>query len=168
MQIKQFTGATIDEVLTQVRAELGDEAVILQTKRVVKGGIGGFFGREGVEVTAAEGLPAGRGRGRQPRGRRLGAPPARDRRARARRRSEEEFVPAAFRRHLESRLAAAEEAEAERRRRGRPARRRVARGHLRPRRRPVRPRRPRAHPGDPRGRPRGGARGARQGGEPPR
>ena len=31
--------------------------MILQTKRVVSGGIGGFFGREGVEVTAAEGLP---------------------------------------------------------------------------------------------------------------
>ena len=58
MQIKQFSGATIDEVLIQVRAELGEDAVILQTKRVVKGGIGGFFGKEGVEVTAAEGLPA--------------------------------------------------------------------------------------------------------------
>jgi len=48
VQTKQFSGATIDEVLAQVRAELGEEAVILQTKRVVKGGIGGFFGREGV------------------------------------------------------------------------------------------------------------------------
>jgi flagellar biosynthesis protein FlhF len=111
VQIKQFSGATIDEVLTQVRAELGEEAVILQTKRVVKGGIGGFFGREGVEVTAAEGLPAGEGEAANREAAAsvavpsapLGIPEAP---------TDDEFVPAAFRRHLESRLAAAEEVEA--------------------------------------------------------
>ncbi len=56
MQIKQFTGASIDEVLGQIRSELGEEAVILQTRRIVRGGLGGFFGREGIEVTAAEGM----------------------------------------------------------------------------------------------------------------
>lgn len=56
MQIKQFTGASIDEVLHDIRAELGEEAVILQTRRIVRGGLGGFFGREGIEVTAAEGV----------------------------------------------------------------------------------------------------------------
>ncbi len=110
MQIKQFSGATIDDVLTQVRAELGEEAVILQTRRVVKGGIGGFFGREGVEVTAAEGLPAGEGEAaNREAAASVAAPtspvPAGDEP------TEEEFVPAAFRRHLESRLAAAEEVE---------------------------------------------------------
>ncbi|MCU0306407.1 MAG: hypothetical protein MUE51_01310 [Thermoleophilia bacterium] len=55
MQVRQFTGATIDEVLPKIREELGEDALILQTKRVVRGGIGGFFGREGIEVTAAEG-----------------------------------------------------------------------------------------------------------------
>ena len=55
MQIKQFAADTIDEVLAQVRAELGEDALILQTKRVVRGGVGGFFGKEGVEVTAAAG-----------------------------------------------------------------------------------------------------------------
>jgi flagellar biosynthesis protein FlhF len=59
VQIKQFSGSTIDEVLDQVRAELGEGAVILKTRRVVKGGVGGFFGREGIEVTAAEGMPEG-------------------------------------------------------------------------------------------------------------
>ena len=59
MQIKQFAADTIDEVLAQVRAELGEDAMILQTKRVVRGGIGGFFGKEGVEVTAAAGEDAG-------------------------------------------------------------------------------------------------------------
>ncbi|HTI33420.1 MAG TPA: hypothetical protein VL422_07045 [Miltoncostaea sp.] len=59
MQIKQFSADTIDEVLAQVRAELGEDAMILQTKRVVRGGLGGFFGKEGVEVTAAAGTDAG-------------------------------------------------------------------------------------------------------------
>ncbi len=57
MQIKQFTGGSLEELLPQIRAEIGDDAVILETKRVVRGGIGGFFGREGIEVTAAEGVP---------------------------------------------------------------------------------------------------------------
>jgi flagellar biosynthesis protein FlhF len=58
LQIRQFSADTIDEVLAQVRAELGEDAMILQTKRVVRGGIGGFFGKEGVEVTAAAGTDA--------------------------------------------------------------------------------------------------------------
>jgi flagellar biosynthesis GTPase FlhF len=53
MLIKQFTGATIDEILPLIREELGEDAVILSTRRVTRGGIGGFFGREMLEVTAA-------------------------------------------------------------------------------------------------------------------
>ena len=56
MNTKQFVGASIDEVLRDIRAELGDEAVILHTRKVVKGGLGGFFGREMIEVTAADRL----------------------------------------------------------------------------------------------------------------
>ncbi len=113
MQIKQFSGATIDEVLAKVREELGEEAVILQTKRVVTGGIGGFFGREGVEVTAAEGLPAGEGeRANREAAASVAAPPAgvdvTDEEADA----PEAFVPTPFGRHLDSRLEAAIEAEA--------------------------------------------------------
>lgn len=116
MQIKQFSGATIDEVLTQVRAELGEEAVILQTKRVVKGGIGGFFGREGVEVTAAEGMPGGDEAANREAAASVAAspapaaPPAGEGPAAE---PAEQFVPTPFGRHLASRLAAAEEAEAE-------------------------------------------------------
>jgi flagellar biosynthesis protein FlhF len=55
MLIKQFTGTTIDEILPQIRAELGEDALILATRRVTRGGLGGFFGREVLEVTAAEG-----------------------------------------------------------------------------------------------------------------
>ncbi len=111
MQIKQFSGATIDEVLTKVREELGEEAVILQTKRVVTGGIGGFFGREGVEVTAAEGMPAGEGeRANQEAAASVAVPaPTLDTTDEE---ADEPFVPTPFGKHLESRLEAALEAEA--------------------------------------------------------
>ncbi len=58
MQTKRFSGDSIDDVLTQVRGEFGDEAVILETRRIVRGGIGGFFGKAGIEVTAADAMPA--------------------------------------------------------------------------------------------------------------
>lgn len=106
MQIKQFSGTTIDEVLDQVRAELGEEAVILQTKRVVRGGLGGFFGREGIEVTAAQDLPAGEGEAANREAAASVAPaPA------AASEVDAPPAPTAFHRHLEGRLAAAEEAE---------------------------------------------------------
>lgn len=58
MQTKQFSGATIDDVLGQVRAEFGDDAVILETRNVVRGGIAGFFGKAGIEVTASDRMPS--------------------------------------------------------------------------------------------------------------
>ncbi|MEQ9093500.1 MAG: hypothetical protein RLN63_05295, partial [Miltoncostaeaceae bacterium] len=57
MQTKQFSGATIDDVLGQVRAEFGDEAVILETRNVVRGGVAGFFGKAAIEVTASDQMP---------------------------------------------------------------------------------------------------------------
>lgn len=133
MQIKQFSGATIDEVLAQVRQELGEDAVILQTKRVVKGGIGGFFGREGVEVTAADGLGAEGERANREAAASVAAPAARatDPLAGADDAGEEpagaaaeapdadatdaevpaEATPTPFARHLDARLSAAVEAE---------------------------------------------------------
>lgn len=59
MNTKQFVGASIDEVLRDIRAELGDDAVILHTRKVVKGGLGGFFGKEMIEVTATDSLEEG-------------------------------------------------------------------------------------------------------------
>ena len=90
----------------------------------MKGGIGGFFGREGVEVTAAEGLPAGEGEAanreaaasvaapQAPLAPPAPAPVAEEPLA-VEPVAGEEFIPLAFRRHLESRLAAAEQVEAE-------------------------------------------------------
>lgn len=115
MQIKQFSGATIDEVLTKVREELGEEAVILQTKRVVTGGIGGFFGREGVEVTAAEGMPPGEGeRANLEAAASVAAAPATiDLSDEAAETADAPFVATPFHRHLDTRLEAAVEAEAD-------------------------------------------------------
>lgn len=120
MQIKQFTADSIDDVLAQVRAELGDDAVILQTRRIVRGGIGGFFGREGVEVTAAAGA-ANREAAAS-----VAAPPSveltdEDATLPAHVPESQGPAPASepafeplepFRRHLDGRLAAAEAAEA--------------------------------------------------------
>jgi flagellar biosynthesis protein FlhF len=126
LQIKQFAADTIDEVLAQVRAELGEDAMILQTKRVVRGGLGGFFGKEGVEVTAAAGTDAGTAN--QEAAASVAAPavdtldsetpqaPLAPLAALAPLVLEEPEVPEVpaedpFRRHLDGRLAAAEEAE---------------------------------------------------------
>lgn len=114
MQTKQFTGASIDEVLRQIRAELGEEAVILETRRVVKGGLGGFFGREMIEVTAADGLDddgpsAG---GQSPRDAAADLPTANRTAASSMLNVVDEDDPRVpFARQLQGRLAAATEAE---------------------------------------------------------
>jgi flagellar biosynthesis protein FlhF len=54
MQVKRFTGIDMQEVLRQVKHELGRNAVILSTRHIKKGtGAFGMFGRSMVEVTAA-------------------------------------------------------------------------------------------------------------------
>jgi flagellar biosynthesis protein FlhF len=109
VQIKQFAADTIDEVLAQVRAELGEDAMILQTKRVVRGGIGGFFGREGVEVTAAAG--AEQGAANREAAASVVAPSVDAIDAGAPAEPAPDAPEDPFRRHLDGRLAAAEEAE---------------------------------------------------------
>ncbi len=53
MRIKVFQAATMKEAMTQVKDELGDDAVILHTKKIKKGGILGYGAKEIFEVTAA-------------------------------------------------------------------------------------------------------------------
>jgi flagellar biosynthesis protein FlhF len=60
-ETKTYRGKTLDEVLPQIRAELGDDAVILRRREGIVGGIGGFFGRRCVEVDAIA-SPAAAGR----------------------------------------------------------------------------------------------------------
>lgn len=53
MRIKAFTAMTVQDAMSQVKNELGAEAVILHTRKVKKGGFLGFFAKEVVEIMAA-------------------------------------------------------------------------------------------------------------------
>lgn len=53
MTTKRYRATTMREALEQVRQELGDDALVLDTKRVRAGGILGFGAREMVEVRVA-------------------------------------------------------------------------------------------------------------------
>lgn len=58
MKLKTYRAPTMAEALTQVKNELGKDAVILHTRQLKIGGVFGFFGRPTVEITASLGLPA--------------------------------------------------------------------------------------------------------------
>lgn len=58
MRVKTFQGRTLEEVLPQVREQLGPEAVVLGQRNVVQGGVGGFFGKRMIEVSAADRMPS--------------------------------------------------------------------------------------------------------------
>ncbi len=53
MLIKKYVAATMNEALAQVKADLGEDAVILQSRKLDKGGLLGLSGKHQVEVTAA-------------------------------------------------------------------------------------------------------------------
>jgi flagellar biosynthesis protein FlhF len=53
MRIKKFVAATVKEASDQMRKELGEEAIVLNTRRVAKEGKLSFLGKELVEITAA-------------------------------------------------------------------------------------------------------------------
>ncbi|MBP8976015.1 MAG: hypothetical protein KBG83_04790, partial [Bacteroidetes bacterium] len=53
MQIKKFVGTTIKEATEQMRAELGPDAIILNTRRVTSGKMLNFLGKDMLEITAA-------------------------------------------------------------------------------------------------------------------
>ena len=48
-----YRGASLDEVLPKIKAELGADAIILSEREGIVGGIGGFFAKKCVEVEAA-------------------------------------------------------------------------------------------------------------------
>ena len=52
MRIKVFKAPTMKDAMANVKAELGDDAVILHTKRYRKGGLMGFRSKEIVEIPA--------------------------------------------------------------------------------------------------------------------
>lgn len=53
MQIKKYRARNLAEALDQVRSDLGEQALILDTKRLGEEGVGALLGRRAVEVTAA-------------------------------------------------------------------------------------------------------------------
>jgi len=54
---KTYRGASIEELLPRIRAELGPEAVIVSRREGLIGGIAGFFQKKCVEVDARPGGP---------------------------------------------------------------------------------------------------------------
>lgn len=53
MRIKKFNGATLKEATDSMKDELGGEAIILNTRKVSKGGLLNFLSNEEFEITAA-------------------------------------------------------------------------------------------------------------------
>lgn len=53
MKIMKFTGNNMTEVMKQIKAKLGNDAIILSRKEVKSGGIFGLFKKKRIEVTAA-------------------------------------------------------------------------------------------------------------------
>lgn len=53
MNIKKFTGKSMNEIMAQVQAEFGDNAMIIQSKKIKTGGLFGLFAKEEIEVLAA-------------------------------------------------------------------------------------------------------------------
>ncbi|PYZ93129.1 flagellar biosynthesis protein FlhF [Salipaludibacillus keqinensis] len=53
MKIKKYLAKDMSEAMTKIRAELGQDAVILNSKRVETGGFLGFFTKKNMEVIAA-------------------------------------------------------------------------------------------------------------------
>ena len=52
VEASRFEGETVEEVLAEVRATLGADAEIVEANKVRRGGLGGFFAKESVEVMA--------------------------------------------------------------------------------------------------------------------
>src|SRR3954469_694750 len=50
--VKTFRGRSLEELLPQIRAELGPDAIVLRRREGLGGGVGGFFQRPHVEVDA--------------------------------------------------------------------------------------------------------------------
>ncbi len=57
MRMKTYAGRSLQEIVPQIRDELGAGAVILKQRPIRTGGVGGFFAKTGIEVLASEGDP---------------------------------------------------------------------------------------------------------------
>src|SRR4051794_24284787 len=57
-EVRVFRGRSLEEVLPQIRAELGPDAIITRQREGLQGGIAGFFQKQFVEVEARAGTPS--------------------------------------------------------------------------------------------------------------
>src|SRR4051812_29000710 len=48
--LRKFEGASLDDILAHVYRECGVNATIVEANRIRRGGVGGFFAKEGFEV----------------------------------------------------------------------------------------------------------------------
>jgi flagellar biosynthesis GTPase FlhF len=55
--VKTYRGRTLEELLPQIREELGPDAIVLRRREGLAGGVGGFFQKHFVEVDARKALP---------------------------------------------------------------------------------------------------------------
>lgn len=55
--VQTFTGAGLEDLLPQIREQLGEDAIILARRDGTAGGFGGFFARRTVEVDAMSAAP---------------------------------------------------------------------------------------------------------------
>ncbi|MFW6269799.1 MAG: flagellar biosynthesis protein FlhF [Bacillota bacterium] len=53
MKVKRYEGKTMQDTIFKVKADLGADAIIIDTRKIKKGGFFGFFGTQKVEVVAA-------------------------------------------------------------------------------------------------------------------
>ena len=56
-EVRVFRGRSLEEVLPQIREELGADAIITRQREGLQGGIAGFFQKQFVEVEARAGTP---------------------------------------------------------------------------------------------------------------
>src|SRR5579875_1153653 len=53
--VRTYRGRTLEEILPQIRGELGPDAAILREREGLVGGVGGFFAQRFIEVEARRG-----------------------------------------------------------------------------------------------------------------
>ena len=54
--VRTYRGRKLEDLIPQIRAELGPDAIILRQREGLTGGVGGFFAQKCVEVDAQAGL----------------------------------------------------------------------------------------------------------------
>jgi len=57
MRIKKYTAPTMKEAIAQMKKELGNDAIVLKSEKINKGGLFDLLGKEMVEITAAKDEP---------------------------------------------------------------------------------------------------------------